>query len=154
MTKREQLNSTMIELLKSKKDNVVCFPEGTYVTLEFCEEKNEEELHEIYLNKCEDGTEVVCVHTTPKDCETQYTIYTDFSNEEMKMLLDICESGPSVVMLDRGYVGAEDIKRAKQVLIDNGIEADESDTVLQAIGYALLNTELYPYPQCEEYMTH
>ena len=37
----------------------------------------------------------------------------------------------------------ENIKSAEQVLIDNGIEKDEADVVLQAIGYALLNTELY-----------
>ena len=37
----------------------------------------------------------------------------------------------------------EDIKRAEQVLIDNGIEADEADIVLQAVGYAMLNLELY-----------
>ena len=30
------------------------------------------------------------------------------------------------------------------MLADNGIEADETSTVLQAIGYALLDTELYP----------
>lgn len=35
------------------------------------------------------------------------------------------------------------IKAAEQVLIDNGIEPDEADTVLQAIGYVLLDTELY-----------
>lgn len=37
-----------------------------------------------------------------------------------------------------------DIKRAEQILIDNGIEPDEAPTVLQAIGYALLDEELYP----------
>lgn len=37
----------------------------------------------------------------------------------------------------------EDIKRAEQVLIDNGIDADEADIVLQAIGYTLLDVELY-----------
>lgn len=36
------------------------------------------------------------------------------------------------------------VKRAEQVLIDNGIEASEVETVMQAIGYALLDTELYP----------
>lgn len=36
------------------------------------------------------------------------------------------------------------IKKAEQVLIDNGIEADEASTVLQAIGYVLLDIELYP----------
>lgn len=36
-----------------------------------------------------------------------------------------------------------DIERAKQCLIDNGIEPDEAGTVLQALGYILLDTELY-----------
>lgn len=29
-------------------------------------------------------------------------------------------------------------------LIDNGIDADEASEVLRAIGYSLLDTELYP----------
>ena len=41
-------------------------------------------------------------------------------------------------------VTQEDIERAEQVLRDNGIEEDEADIVLQAIGYTLLDTELYP----------
>jgi len=41
-------------------------------------------------------------------------------------------------------IDCTDIKKAEQVLIDNGIEPDEASTVLQAIGYALLDTELYP----------
>lgn len=36
-----------------------------------------------------------------------------------------------------------DIARAEEVLIDNGIDEDEAQVVLQAIGYTLLNTELY-----------
>lgn len=36
----------------------------------------------------------------------------------------------------------ENIKRALKVLEDNGIEKDEAGVVLQAIGYALLDTEL------------
>jgi len=36
-----------------------------------------------------------------------------------------------------------DIKNAEKVLADNGIEIDEVSTVLQAIGYVLLDTELY-----------
>lgn len=38
----------------------------------------------------------------------------------------------------------EQIKKSEQVLIDNGIESDEAQTVLQAIGYTLIDTELYP----------
>ena len=41
-------------------------------------------------------------------------------------------------------ISKEAIKKAEQVLIDNGIEADEADIVLQAIGYVLLDVELYP----------
>lgn len=39
---------------------------------------------------------------------------------------------------------AEQIKKAEQVLIDNGIDADDAALVLQAIGYGLLDVELYP----------
>jgi len=41
-------------------------------------------------------------------------------------------------------------ERAEQVLIDNGIEPDEAPIVLQAIGYVLLDTELYPEDDEEE----
>jgi len=37
----------------------------------------------------------------------------------------------------------EKIRKAEQILIDNGIAADEASTVLQAIGYALLDQDLY-----------
>jgi hypothetical protein len=47
------------------------------------------------------------------------------------------------IKLNKTSVDKEDIKRAEQVLIDNGIDADEVDIVLQAVGYTLLNTELY-----------
>ena len=36
------------------------------------------------------------------------------------------------------------IKKAEQILVDNGIEQDEASIVLQALGYALLDKELYP----------
>ena len=35
------------------------------------------------------------------------------------------------------------VEAAEKVLIDNGIEEDEASTVLQAVGYALLDVELY-----------
>lgn len=38
----------------------------------------------------------------------------------------------------------ENIARAMIVLIDNGIEKDKADIVLQAIGYTLLDEELFP----------
>jgi hypothetical protein len=34
--------------------------------------------------------------------------------------------------------------RAEQCLIDHGIDADEACTVLQALGYILMDVELYP----------
>ena len=36
------------------------------------------------------------------------------------------------------------IQKAEQCLIDNGIDEDEVSTVLQALGYILLDSELYP----------
>lgn len=38
----------------------------------------------------------------------------------------------------------EAIEKTKQVLIDNGIGEDKAETVLQAIGYTLLDKELFP----------
>lgn len=37
----------------------------------------------------------------------------------------------------------QDILLAESCLVDNGIEADEVSVVLQAIGYILLDVELY-----------
>lgn len=42
------------------------------------------------------------------------------------------------------------VKQTERVLIDNGIEEDEASTVLQAIGYTLLDTELYPEDEEDE----
>ena len=36
------------------------------------------------------------------------------------------------------------IQLAEQCLIDNGIDRDEAPVVLQALGYILLDQELYP----------
>lgn len=50
-----------------------------------------------------------------------------------------------VILLKNNSVDPDTIKRTEQVLIDNSIEKDEASTVLQAIGYTLLDTELYPH---------
>lgn len=39
---------------------------------------------------------------------------------------------------------ATSVPSAEQCLIDNGIEPDEAPVVLQALGYILLDEELYP----------
>ena len=38
----------------------------------------------------------------------------------------------------------EQIRRGEQILLDKGVPEDEVSIVLQAIGYALLDAELYP----------
>ena len=42
------------------------------------------------------------------------------------------------------HISSDHISKAKEILVDNGIDEDEADMVLQAVGYALLDTELYP----------
>ena len=42
-----------------------------------------------------------------------------------------------------GAFPTENIKRTEKVLADNGIDEDETDSVLHAIGYTLLDAELY-----------
>ena len=41
-------------------------------------------------------------------------------------------------------VSATNIEMAKNCLVDNGIEKDEAENVLQALGYILLDCELFP----------
>lgn len=48
-----------------------------------------------------------------------------------------------VVAVVNYEIKTSNVKKAEQILIDNGIELDEASTVLQAIGYALIDTELY-----------
>jgi len=55
------------------------------------------------------------------------------------------------IKINAKEITEENMLRAQQVLIDNGIEEDEVDSVLQAIGYTLIDTELYPYPECLTY---
>lgn len=44
-------------------------------------------------------------------------------------------------------ITADSVKAAEKVLADNGIEEDEAQPVLQAVGYALADIELYPAPE-------
>ena len=39
-------------------------------------------------------------------------------------------------------ISKEQIEKALKCLVDNGIDKDEAETVLRAIGYTLLNAEL------------
>lgn len=41
-------------------------------------------------------------------------------------------------------ISIENRSRAEQCLIDNGIDPDDASVVLQALGYILLDEELYP----------
>ena len=54
------------------------------------------------------------------------------------------ESLGEPIKLECTEITPEQITAAEQILIDNGIDEYEVDTVLQAVGYALLDTELYP----------
>ena len=51
---------------------------------------------------------------------------------------------PRVIPLMTTAITETHLQKAIQVLIDSGIEDDEADTVLQALGYVLLDTELFP----------
>lgn len=55
---------------------------------------------------------------------------------------NIEDTDPVIATANR-HIRKGDIEKAEQCLIDNGIEADEVCTVLQALGYILLDAELY-----------
>ena len=48
------------------------------------------------------------------------------------------------IKVEKNEIDELAIESCVQILIDNGIAVDEADSVLQAIGYALIDTELYP----------
>lgn len=48
------------------------------------------------------------------------------------------------ITVEKSVIRKSDILNALNVLIYNGIDEDEAETVLQAMGYALIDTELFP----------
>lgn len=40
----------------------------------------------------------------------------------------------------------EHVKKAEQILMDNGHDLDDAQDILQALGYVLLDIEFYPDP--------
>ena len=52
-------------------------------------------------------------------------------------VFDLCRNCVELV------VGDDEIKRTEEMLVDNRIDKDEVRIVLQALGYVLLDTELY-----------
>ena len=54
-----------------------------------------------------------------------------------------CEWNIEEVDFEMPPINKSKVEAAEKVLIDNGIEEDEASTVLQAVGYALLDVELY-----------
>ena len=45
---------------------------------------------------------------------------------------------------DDAFIDQTRLDKAMQILKDNGIDEDECEIVLQALGYALLDAELFP----------
>ena len=52
----------------------------------------------------------------------------------------------SIVFEEEICITKENIQRAEQVLMDNGHDLDDAQNILQALGYVLLDVELYPEP--------
>ena len=79
------------------------------------------------------------------ECPAEYEDYENFATEHG---LRFSRFGAIVAANEYGKgsknISLEKIKAAEQILIDNGIAEEEAGTVLQAIGYTLLDTELYP----------
>ena len=52
----------------------------------------------------------------------------------------------SIVFEEEICITQENIQKAEQVLMDNGHDLDDAQDILQALGYVLLDVELYPKP--------
>lgn len=49
-----------------------------------------------------------------------------------------------IITYPEGEITPAQVQAAEQCLVDNGIDPDEVYTVLQALGYILMDIELYP----------
>ena len=63
-----------------------------------------------------------------------------------QVLKEHCEQSAETknIRLQKTTLNDADLKKSLQVLQDNGLDEDDARAVLQAIGYTLLNTELFP----------
>lgn len=52
----------------------------------------------------------------------------------------------SIVFEGEVCITEEQFQKAEQVLMDNGHDLDDAQDILQALGYVLLDVELYPDP--------
>ena len=86
------------------------------------------------------ASEIIDIWLAAKDRGAAAAMFQAVSGVGFEEFLDRCLETTS-----RGPgIGKDNIVRAERVLADNGIEPDECPVVLQAIGYALLDRELYP----------
>lgn len=67
----------------------------------------------------------------------------------MKKLIKASNNANSSNIKINTVITEEDISNAEQVLINEGYSLDEAQSVLQQIGYILLDTELFPYVEQE-----
>lgn len=59
-------------------------------------------------------------------------------------ILEVKENTEKFIFISKKYITQKQLRDAEQCLIDNGIDDDETMNILQALGYILLDTELYP----------
>lgn len=52
----------------------------------------------------------------------------------------------SIIFEGEVCITKEHVQKAEQVLMDNGHDLDDAQDILQALGYVLLDVELYPEP--------
>ena len=85
------------------------------------------------------------------DWEGRIVIKNNSVGELSRELAAVADAGDEELIAElknRGYtvseITKETIEKALQCLIDNGIEDNEAETVLQALGYVLMDAELFP----------
>lgn len=90
-------------------------------------------------------------HIDVELCEDDLHLLTDdgLKEEMLEVAINaiearLKEAEQIVVKIRDCEITHQNIQNTKQVLLDNGIDEDEVATVLQAIGYTLLDVELFP----------
>lgn len=71
-----------------------------------------------------------------------YLINSKYLGDTLE-IIPLCKSEEKKIKPEL-FIFIENRSRAEQCLIDNGIDPDDAPIVLQALGYILLDEELYP----------
>ncbi len=77
-----------------------------------------------------------------RGCDEEFEYLVDIDTQMTG--LEFFEGLEDFGISETGEITSAQIKQAEYILTDNGVKADEAQTILRALGFVLLDKDLYP----------